>query len=173
MCDIVRELLVLRHAKSSWDTGVPTDFERPLSGRGKRDAPRVGAWLAARGLVPDIVVSSPARRARQTARRVARALDLDPGGITFDERVYDAATDNLVRVLADVPADAQRVLLVGHNPGMENLVRWMASDPPETPPNDKLLPTGALARLRVASAWGDLSPRIEHLVEIVRPKEIP
>ena len=72
-----RELLILRHAKSAWDTPAETDFDRPLNGRGKRDAPRIGAWLMAQALLPDHVIASPARRARQTTRRVCKELGLD------------------------------------------------------------------------------------------------
>ena len=115
---MTHELLVLRHAKSAWDTGARTDFERPLSKRGLRDAPRMGRFLADEGLVPDHVVSSPAERARQTVIAVCAELGFDDGAIRWDERVYHATTGALMDVLAESPPGARRVLIAGHNPGL-------------------------------------------------------
>ncbi len=123
-----RELLVLRHAKSAWDTGARTDFERPLSGRGRRDAPRMGRFLAERGLVPDHVVSSPAERARQTVLAVCAELGLGEDAVRWDERIYHASTGALMDVLAESPAGAHRVLIAGHNPGLEMLVQTLRKE---------------------------------------------
>jgi len=170
--DAARELLVLRHAKSAWDTDAP-DRERPLAERGRRDAPRVGRWMADQGLLPDAVLSSPARRARQTAQAVCEAAEVSGASIAFDERVYGATLGTLLRVLADAPAAARRVLLVGHNPGLEELVSWLASEPPSRTANGKLLPTCALAHLALPPDWRELEPRTSRVLSITRPKEIP
>lgn len=167
-----RELLVLRHGKSAWHTDAPTDFERPLAPRGKRDAPKMGRWLEAQGLRPDHVVSSPARRARQTARRVAKALDMDREGILYDDRIYESGLYDLLAVLAECPEESRRVLLVGHNPGLETLVEHLGGSDVTVPEDGKLLPTATLAHLRLPADWQNLGAGIAELVSMTRPKEV-
>jgi phosphohistidine phosphatase SixA len=87
-----RELLILRHAKSAWNTDAASDFERPLAKRGKKAAPRVGRFLLQQGLVPDFVVSSPAMRARQTVIAVCGQMDINPDQISWDDRIYGGWT---------------------------------------------------------------------------------
>lgn len=153
-----REILLLRHGKSSWDAGVESDFSRPLAPRGKRDAPRMGAWVLGQALVPDEIVSSPAKRAKQTAKRVADAMGFDPGDIRYDERIYGAESEDLRAVLSECAGP--RVLMIGHNPGFEELVDELAGGAP-VPKHGKLFPTCALAYFRK----GDL-------VTIVRPRDL-
>jgi phosphohistidine phosphatase len=113
---MTRELLLLRHGKSDWNTGVD-DFDRPLIDRGKRGAQRIGAWLAQQKLVPDVIVTSPAERALVTAQKACKSMGEGDQGIRMDKRIYAADLDALTEVLADCPPDASRVMLVGHNPG--------------------------------------------------------
>ena len=164
-----RELLVLRHAKSDREAGA-ADFDRPLAKRGRRDAPRVGRLLRERGLVPDFVVSSPARRAAETVALVLKALAIDKDGVRWEEDLYEADVGTLLRVASAVPDRVGRLLLVGHNPGLEDLVRRLAPGA-EAPPGQKLLPTGALARLSLARPWAEIGEGPEALVEILRPRE--
>ena len=103
---MTRELLLLRHGKSDWSTGVD-DFDRPLIDRGKRSAQRVGAWLAQQDMVPDIIVTSPAERALLTAQKACKAMGYGDQGIYMDKRIYAADLDALLEVLADCPADAR------------------------------------------------------------------
>ena len=140
-------LVVLRHAKSDWSTGRG-DRDRPLSGRGRRQAPEAGRWLAEHGPVPDQVVVSPAVRARRTWDLVAAEL---PGPLPtrVDERVYDASPDELLAVLADLPRSARTALLVGHNPGLEELVEHLVGE-------HVRLPTSALAVVDVPESWSGL-----------------
>jgi phosphohistidine phosphatase len=168
-----RELLILRHAKSAWDTPAATDYDRPLNGRGKRDAPRMGAWLHAQGLVPDHVVASPARRARQTARRACKALGLDPEQVDWQTRLYLADLSTLLAVLADCPGDARRVLLVGHNPGLEELLVYLGGHDLPPPPGGKRLPTATVARLDLPEDWADLAAGSGELRAWVRPRDLP
>lgn len=165
-----RQLLVLRHAKSAWDTDAPTDFERPLAKRGRKDAPRVGAWLRSEGLVPDHVVSSPAERARQTILRVCEELGVDSDRIAWDPRVYGAGVDGLLSVLADCPQQAKTILLVGHNPGLETLVEYLGGEDVEIPEDGKLLPTAAVASLKMPESWADLEEGSARLVSLTRPR---
>ena len=93
-----RQLIIMRHAKSAWDTDAATDFERPLAKRGQRDAPRMGAWLQEQGIVPDFVVSSPAKRARQTVLKVCKPLGVKKKKIHWDARIYGAGAEELLEV---------------------------------------------------------------------------
>ncbi|NKN32944.1 SixA phosphatase family protein [Marichromatium bheemlicum] len=167
-----RELLILRHAKSDWDSGTATDFARPLAKRGRRDAPRIGAWLYREGLVPDQIISSPAERARQTALLVCRCLDLDRRCIRWAPEVYEAGLNTLLETLARCPQPANTVLLVGHNPGLEQLLRYLAGDDLEPPEKAKLLPTAAVARLEMPADWSVLEPGCAHLLALTRPRQL-
>ncbi len=164
-----RQLLIVRHAKSAWDTGAESDFERPLAERGKRDAVTVGRRLHEEGLRPDHVVSSPARRARKTARRVCRELGFDKSRVHWDQRIYEGELDDLLAVLADCPPDARRVLLVGHNPGLDNLLRHLWGDATELPEDNNLLPTAAVAQLELPDDWGALVYGAGRLLSLKRP----
>lgn len=114
-------LFILRHGKSDWSTGEP-DFDRPLAERGRTGAQKAGDWMKDEKLIPDRVISSPARRARETAESICRSLGLKERGICFDERIYGGSVAEMLASLADHAADARQVLLVGHNPGLEELV---------------------------------------------------
>jgi phosphohistidine phosphatase len=167
-----RELLILRHAKSDWDTKVASDFDRPLAKRGRKDAPRVGEWLYREGLIPQVIVSSPAQRARDTTLKVCKCLDLPKQDIQWDDDVYDADLPALLRVLSRVPQTAELVLLVGHNPGLEELLRFLAGNDVDEPADGKLLPTATVARLEMPNEWMQLEGGCAGLVAIVRPKQL-
>lgn len=169
---MTRELLLLRHGKSDWSTGVD-DFDRPLIDRGKRSAQRVGAWVAQQDMVPDVIVTSPAERALLTAQKACKAMGYGDQGIYMDKRIYAADLDALLEVLADCPADAARIMLVGHNPGLEELLVWLASEAVSVPEDGKLLPTGTLARLQMPADWGALTAGCARLVSITRPATLP
>lgn len=167
-----REILVLRHGKSSWDHLDLEDFDRPLARRGRRDAPRMGRWLAEHDLPPDRILSSPAKRARQTARRVARAMGFDRDRIGYDERIYTAWVGDLLDALSEMPADARRVMLVGHNPGFHELVEHLIGGPIDAPAGVKAFPTCALARIGVPGDWSALDEGCGELLALVRPREL-
>jgi phosphohistidine phosphatase len=167
-----RELLILRHAKSDWDSSAASDFDRPLAKRGKKDAPRVGEWLYREGLIPQLIVSSPAQRARETASKVCKCLDLGKKDILWDGDVYEADLQALLDVLGRVPADVQMVLLVGHNPSLEELLRYLAGSDVDEPEDGKLLPTATVARLEMPDDWTRLTPGCASLQAVVRPKQL-
>ena len=124
----MKRLILLRHAKSSWsDDGLP-DSERPLSGRGERDAPRMGARLNERSIRPNLVLSSPALRARRTATLVARALDYRDDKIRFDARLYLATPLEILAVIAEQADAVDYLLVVGHNPGLTELTNLLLPD---------------------------------------------
>lgn len=164
-------LILMRHAKSGWpDDGRP-DFDRPLAPRGEKDAPRMGKWLRRHGLVPDLVVSSPALRARETARRVADKLRIPAMRIVFDERLYEATLRRLRDVITTHGADSSMLLLVGHNPGFEELLVHLAATPPPRDERGRLMTTAAVAVLDFKGAI-DNGRGTATLRELVRPREL-
>jgi len=165
-------LLILRHGKSDWSTGLE-DFHRPLIGRGRKGARKMGAWIRHLDLIPDAVLSSPAARARATTEAACKAMGIPLDRVLWDERLYEAPGTQVLSVLAAAPKKARRVLLVGHNPGLEELVHLLVGDPPDIPADGKLLPTAALARLEVAGNWRDAGSGCAHLLSVTRPGEIP
>lgn len=162
----MKTLLVLRHAKSSWSDQGLSDHARPLNERGRRDAPRMGRLLRDEGVMPDLVVSSDAVRARLTAEAVARAAGY-AGEIVLDPRLYGASPRDIVGVLRAIEDAARTVLIVGHNPGLEELVSQLTGEPQE-------FPTAALARIALPiEEWRDLTLAARGgLVALWRPKEL-
>lgn len=166
---MTRRLFILRHAKSAWDTNASSDFERPLAKRGKKDVPAMGAWMLEQGLVPDYIVSSPAERAKQTVVGICRILEIGKKEIHWDSRVYGADTEELLELLAEVPNNAEAVLLVGHNPGLEFLFSYLSStDNYEV----GIVKTATLVHLEVDEAWNALKPRCATLIEVKSPREL-
>mgnify|MGYP006179623745 CR=1 FL=1 len=135
-------LLVMRHAKSDWGAGNDVDFDRPLTGRGEKQAGKMGKWLRGQGLVPDAVVSSPAHRARDTALIVCGELGIDPAGIVWETDLYEASLGGLIEVIDKHSPGRARMLLIGHNPGLDGLVRHLAEQfaiPPRYADHRKML----------------------------------
>ncbi|HUW11776.1 MAG TPA: histidine phosphatase family protein, partial [Anaerolineae bacterium] len=121
----MRYLTLLRHGKSDWDESHRSDFDRPLKARGRRDALQMGEYLASLGLVPDLIVSSPAERARLTAELFADGVGYDEA-IDWEEGIYAASPGKLLAILRHQPDDADHLLFVGHNPGFEDLTGYLA-----------------------------------------------
>ena len=169
---MTRELLLLRHAKSAWDTGAPTDYERPLAKRGLKAAPKVGRFMAKNGLHPDYVVSSPAQRARQTVMLACAEVGIGEGAIQWDRRIYHAGAVTLVNVLRESPPEARRVLMVGHNPGFEQLLQSLCVGEDPMPEDGKLMPTAALARMRVRVPWSELEHGVAELISLTRARSL-
>jgi phosphohistidine phosphatase len=166
-----RELWLLRHAKAEQNDSIE-DFDRALKKRGKQAAQRMGEWLKQQQLIPDLVISSPAKRAIATAKRVLEAMDAPDVTITEDKRVYAEGFERLKTVLAECPATAQCVLLVGHNPELEDLLIHLVSVE-QLPDSDKLLPTTAFARLAMPDDWTQLSAASAQLLSITLVKSLP
>lgn len=168
-----RELIILRHAKSDWETGAPSDFDRPLAKRGRRDAPKVGRFLKQQGLVPDYVVSSPAKRAAQTVIAACEEMGVDAKSIHWDPRIYHAGAGTLLDVLNECPENTQRVLIAGHNPGLEILLQNLCNHMIPEQEDYKLLPTAAVAHLEILSTWKALEGRLARLVSLTRSRSLP
>ncbi len=162
----MKTLLLMRHAKSSWKDTELADHERPLNKRGRRDAPMMGQLLVDRELVPQEILSSSALRARQTAEVVAETADF-PGEITYLDRLYMAEADEIIAVLRELPDDIERVMVIGHNPGLETLLQILSG-------RIESLPTAVVAHLSLPiDSWAALSDATSgELVEIWRPKDL-
>lgn len=159
-----RELWLLRHAKAKRGEHLE-DFDRALKKRGKKAAQQVGEWLLQQHLIPDLIISSPAKRAIDTASRVLEAMGEPDLRITEDKRLYAEGFERLKTVLAECPAYAQRVLLVGHNPELEDLLIHLVGIA-NIADRNKLLSTAALARLELPDDWTHLSAESAQLISI-------
>ncbi|MGH8245117.1 MAG: SixA phosphatase family protein [Gammaproteobacteria bacterium] len=164
-------LILMRHAKSSWSDVETADFDRRLAERGKKVAPRIGKWLRKRGYVPDVLVSSPARRARDTAILVGREFDIPKARIAWDKRIYEAGTAELLDVLKTHAECAGGVLIVGHNPGLDELLLFLCADEPARDAKGRLLTTGAVAVLTFAGKF-DFAAGRARLKKLMRPKDL-
>jgi phosphohistidine phosphatase len=122
----MKTLYVVRHAKSSWDDVNSADFERGLNDRGKRDAPRMGKRLKEKGIHPDVMVSSPAKRALSTAKRLAEILKYPLEKIKTESKLYHANDDSILSVVQNIKDKHDVVLLLGHNPGLTDFVNAIA-----------------------------------------------
>jgi phosphohistidine phosphatase len=161
----VKRLWLLRHAKSSWDDPALADHDRPLAPRGLKAAGRIARWASDHEVRPDLVLCSTALRARATLDLVVHALD-DPE-IEFEDALYHASAAELLARLRTVPVGRTGVLMIGHNPGLHELVGLLA------PPRRDAFPTGALAELRLAIAtWGEICPGCAHLAELLVPRSL-
>lgn len=164
-----KSLLLLRHAKSDRDVQI-ADWLRPLKKRGVQAAKTMGHWMLEQQLQPDLIISSPAKRAINTAKKVCKAMSLDTDIIQQDERIYNTTTELLLDVLRACPETAKRVLLVGHNPALEVLLTDLVQQPISIPEDGKYLPTTALAQLEFTGLWSELSLKSNTLVKITRVK---
>lgn len=162
----MKTLLILRHAKSSWADNSLSDHDRPLKGRGKRDAPRMGRLLKDQDLIPDLIISSSARRAILTAQLLADACDYD-SEIEVTREFYHAAPETYLEYIAYLSEDVNVVMVVGHNPGVEDLVEEFSD-------SWQRMPTAALAVIHLdVASWMDLNSETEgELVNLWTPREI-
>jgi len=120
MGSAMKELILVRHAKSSWKTAGVSDFDRPLNKRGSHDAPIMGRRLADLDIVPDMIVASPAKRAMDTAEIIAREMGVPSNLILPDIQIYAASASGLIRLIRQLDDDWDHVMMVGHNPGIRN-----------------------------------------------------
>lgn len=164
-----RKLILLRHAKSAWDTGAASDHERPLNKRGRRDAPRVAAKLAELGWLPERVYGSDALRSRQTWERMEDALS--PKGsspkVKLTEKLYMADVDAIRKQLAKLDDETKVIMVIGHNPGWEEAAEKL------TGKKVRLTTCNAVLLSTKADSWNDALSASDWKVEqVVRPKEL-
>jgi phosphohistidine phosphatase len=161
----VKRLFLVRHAKSRWDKPALPDKDRPLADRGKRDAPNMGKRLAKRDVKPDLILSSPARRALKAAEIIAKKLDYKLGRISVVDCLYPGGAKSLLRVINALDDKLQCVMLFGHNPGLEELAHRLSSEITR-------LPTCAVAEFMFdAKAWSNIDQATRSKVTLDYPKK--
>lgn len=153
----------MRHAKSSWKQKNLPDIERQLNPRGEKDAPEMGRLLRKKELVPDLIVSSPAVRARLTAEKVAEKCHYDKE-IQYVDSLYMAEAPEIIKVLKEVPEDVNRVLFIGHNPGLEYMLQLVTG-------KIQSLPTSSIARISLPiDRWSEMTEETHgELEKVWRP----
>jgi phosphohistidine phosphatase len=165
-------LTLLRHAKSGWDDPVRRDFDRPLNPRGRRAAHIVGREMRSLGLAFDRIVASPARRVVETIGEVASSFG--PLAPDYDERVYLASAETLIELVRETPEPVERLLLVGHNPGLEELALFLACR--EGPLRAEVAvkyPTGTLAEIALPAVhWREVDEGQGTIVRFIRPRDL-
>lgn len=167
----MRRLYLLRHAKSSWELAGQLDFERGLTERGEDDLALISGLIVERGIVPDFIFCSGARRARDTLKGVAKALP-SSAHVEYTDAIYQASTKDLLDVLRGVPAKYNSVLLVGHNPAMHDLSVEIGRESEELVRVAAKFPTAALAEFELDGEWADLGEDTADLTRFTRPKQL-
>ena len=161
-----RILYLLRHAKSSWKDDSLADFDRPLKGRGRDAAEQMGKRLASEKLEDAVLICSPAARTRETAQLVLKhsRLRMDQ---RFDERIYEASLRDLLQVVSEIPDEKQTAMLIGHNPGFEELLAFLTGE-------SRRMPTCALAKIRLdVESWKEARAGEGSLQSFITPKGLP
>lgn len=160
----MKTLYLLRHAKSSWEQTGLADFDRPLNDRGRSAAPFMGEVMKLEGLGPEMILSSPAERARQTAELATKSAGLS-AEIKFKEKIYEASPQTLLQIAQSVDDRLNSVMIVGHNPGMEGFVRLLTG-------HLEPMPTAALAVIDLEiSGWEQMASGSGLLRKVIRPKD--
>jgi len=162
----MRILYLLRHAKSSWADATLRDFDRPLKKRGREAAERVGLRMASENLSNPLIICSPAVRTRETAEIVLTSANLhvEP---RFDERIYEASLRELVQIVTEIADDRDVVIMIGHNPGFEELLSFLTGE-------YRRMPTCALAKVGIGDvSWKDVRAGEGSLEWFIAPKELP
>ena len=168
-------LTLFRHAKSSWDDSVPRDFDRPLNKRGEKAAVTMGLWVKRNGLTFDHVVASPAVRVTETIDQFIKGTGgrMDPN---WDRRIYLASSATLMDVLRDQSDAHRNLLMVGHNPGLEDLVFDVCPDDGTSPLLDLVwekYPTAAIARIELdIENWAKLDRGCGKITHFIRPRDL-
>jgi phosphohistidine phosphatase len=165
---MVRRLYLLRHAKSSWDEPSLDDRDRPLAPRGRKAMKAMARYLRHEGIHPELVLCSTARRARETLERVASSLGND-ARIEVEEELYTFDDDDVLRRLRRLTPSIRSVMVVGHNPAMEDLTIGLATPGKLVGRVEEKFPTGALAVLTIPVEWSKLEPGVAELLSFVAP----
>jgi phosphohistidine phosphatase len=162
----MKTLLIMRHAKSSWKEKNLKDRKRPLSKRGKRNAPQMGELIKEKELVPQVILASDALRSHQTAELLSGTSGFQ-GEVKYIDDLYMAEADEYLSALRKVPDELERVMVIGHNPGLESLLPLLTG-------RVESLPTAAIAHLVLPiDHWKELNKHTKaELIEIWRPKEL-
>lgn len=160
----MKTLFIMRHAKSSWENMNLSDFERPLNKRGLNTAPLMGELMSENGFQPELIVTSPARRAKQTAILIKEMAQIK-GKITYNEKIYEANPFRLLQIVSELDETFQSAMIVGHNPGLEGLIKILTGE-------FEAMPTAALAVIDLSiEKWSQAASKCGKLRKLIRPKE--
>jgi phosphohistidine phosphatase len=168
----MKRLYLLRHAKSSWDDPTLADHDRPLAPRGRRAAKAMADHLRMEGIAPELVLCSPSARTRQTLTAIAPGLG-ENADVRIEDELYAASAAALLDVLYELPDEVGSVMLIAHNPGIQDLALSLAGGGPAVERARSKFPTAALATLELDGSWRELAPGGAELVTFVRPKDLP
>jgi phosphohistidine phosphatase len=164
-CDKMKTLFLLRHAKSSWHDQSLADFERPLNGRGRRAAELMGHYLKTNSILPEMVLSSPAVRARETLELVIKTAEWATE-VRYDQRIYEASDIRLAEVVSEIDNERNAAMLVGHNPGLEQLLLLLTAETVE-------ISTGTLAKVALdTNEWTNAIHKRGTLELLVNPRDL-
>ncbi|OFZ06856.1 MAG: hypothetical protein A3D92_04650 [Bacteroidetes bacterium RIFCSPHIGHO2_02_FULL_44_7] len=165
--EIERTVVLIRHAKSSWDNPDLADFDRPLNERGHTDAPFMATQLALQGLHFDAIIASPSKRTTETLSNIVQELKYPDNKIVWDSSIYHSSTENLLQILRELDDSIKTVALVGHNPSMTSLANYLQSDT-----LIENVPTCGIVRVRVnLSKWAELQHQKAQLEFFIYPKK--
>ncbi|WP_207458814.1 histidine phosphatase family protein [Azospirillum sp. SYSU D00513] len=171
----MKTLYLLRHAKSAWDAPALPDHDRPLAGRGERAAPLVGRYLKEKGVLPDLVLCSTARRAQDTCALVLEAMGADQAPVERERRLYLCGAQVLLDRIREVRDEVSSLMLVAHNPDLHRLAWDLAGsgDPAAREALEEKFPTGACAILLFEGrSWREIAPATGRLLDFVRPRTL-
>jgi phosphohistidine phosphatase len=164
----MKEILLMRHAKSSWENPDLKDFDRPLAKRGLKDAPQMGSFIRKSKNKPGLIISSPAQRAKETANLAVEAAKIDEDQITWNEDLYFGSVRDYLKAIQSVQNEYERIMLVGHNPLMENTTGVLTGAEHKTAVR---MPTAALICLEsFAEKWEDIAPGTCQIKWMMIPK---
>lgn len=163
-----KTILIMRHAKSSWDDSSQKDFDRPLNKRGRKDAPAMGAYLSGLGLNPDYIISSPAQRARETILKVADAIGAAENIISWNKALYTEGTEAYLDAIRSTPSRAEIVLIAGHNPTIEQTVARLSGGSVRR----QMTTANIACFVSSAAGWGEVSEKNSEFKWLTGPKDL-
>ncbi|HEX5670827.1 MAG TPA: histidine phosphatase family protein [Sulfuricurvum sp.] len=162
----MKTLYLIRHAKSEWDNPLLKDFDRPLNKRGKKNAPFMGNVLAKAHIHPDLILSSPAVRAKMTAIEIAKKIGYDSDSIFYNKSLYAASCDEIQRVLKSIPSNHKTVFLIGHNPGLTEFAEYVSGHSIEN------IPTCGIVCVKLKEDdWSSIGEHSAQFVSFDYPKK--
>lgn len=162
----------MRHAKSDWSEESRPDFDRPLTARGRKAAKSMGKWLRENQYRIGRIICSPALRAKKTCQLVLKELGMDPNHVLWETEIYEASLNNLLSLINQYSKDTRTLCIIGHNPGLDQLLCYLSRTPPPVNSSGKLLTTGAVAVLNYGMVGITTKPNQAHLQCLIRPKEL-
>jgi len=158
----MKTLYIMRHAKSSWDDFSLSDFDRPLNARGEKSAPLMGEILQKKNIKPDLILSSPAKRAKSTASIVGNILGVE---ISYQKSIYESSLMNIMMILNAIDEDVESCLLVGHNPALTGVINALGSFSLDN------LPTAGVVAFAFGGRWADITPKCGEFLFYEYPKK--